>query len=515
LGDRAEGVPVKKASIAGATVLALVIAAVISLPTFVDLGRFKSIYLPLIEETLQRRVDLDEVRLSLVPKPSIRLSNLNISANSTSPAESFFTAQEVQLRLKLWPLLSGRFEITEFVLDKPVFTLQKASKRSSSSSNLADKQIPANSGAESNKLGPKPKLPDSAAIILTIPHRLRINDGRLDIVTEGRPPVHIREIELSTDKFSSDRPFPYRASFNYPGLKTVTLAGQLEYQDQLSKLILKDNRLTLQNLTLPLEGSISNLNTGPRFDLVLADDDVDATQVMQILELFGLAPGETEIFGPMGLRIAVSGPGSNLMTQIQSEFKNVRLYDKRAIKGNLNGAVTLRLGTGGGSEPTKQLQGNGKLSAHEGELTNVDLIRKIQRATGAIGFSEKQRREATTFKTLDTEFTLSNGVVDFSRIYLVNPQLELKGGGTMTLARQALNIGIDATLSPQASGKAIRGRTSQLFKNQRGRLVVPLTVTGNAQNPAVDLDSGKLARRGAPTSMETSLATSFRQLFRR
>jgi len=506
---------VKKALIAGATVLALVIAAVISLPTFVDLGRFKSIYLPLIEESLQRRVDLDEVRLSLVPRPSIRLSNLNISADSTSPAESFFTAQEVQLCLKLWPLLSGRFVITEFVLNKPVFTLQKASKRSASSSVLADRQIPANSRAESNKLVPKPKQPDSPAIALTIPRRLRIKDGQLNIITAEPTPVRIHGIELFMEEFSSEGPFPYRATFNYPGLKTVTLAGQLDYQDVETKLVLNDNHLTVRNLTLPLHGSISNLATGPRFNLVLADENVDAGTVMQILAVFGLAPAEIDISGPMSLRIGVSGPASNLMTQIQSEFKNVRLYGKRAIQGNLNGAVTLRLGAGDGSEPTKQLQGSGKLSAREGELTNVDLIRKIQRATGAIGFSDKQRREATTFRTLDTEFTLSNGVVDFSRIYLVNPQLELKGGGTMTLARQALNIGIDATLSPQASGKASRGRTSQLFKNQRGQLVVPLTVTGNAQNPAVDLDSGKLARRGAPRSMENSLATFFRQLFRR
>jgi AsmA protein len=505
----------KKALIAGATVLALAIAAVISLPMFVDLGRFKSTYLPLIEETLQRRVDLDEVRLSLVPRPSIRLSNLNISANSTSPAESFFTAQEVQLRLKLWPLLSGRFEITEFVLDKPVFTLQKASKRSASSSVLADKQIPANSGAESNKLGPKPKQPDSAAITLTIPRRLQIKNGQLNIITAEPTPVRIHGIELLMEEFSSERPFPYRATFNYPGLKTVTLTGQLDYQDEQTKLILNDNRLTVQNLTLPLEGSISNLTTAPRFNLVLADDDVDARPVMQILAVLGLAPTDTEISGPMGLRIAVSGPSTNLMTQIQGQFKNVRLYGERAIKGNLNGVVSLRLGSGGGSELIKQLQGNGKLSAHEGELTNVDLIKKIQRAAGAIGFSAQQRREATTFKTLDTEFSLSDGVVDFKRIYLVNPQLELKGGGTMTLAPQALNIGMDATLSPQASSKASRGRTSQLFKNQRGQLVVPLTVTGNAQNPAVDLDSGKLAQRGATRSMERSLGTIFRQLFRR
>ena len=318
--------------------------------------------------------------------------------------------------------------------------------------------------------------------------------------------MRIHEIEFFMEEFSSEGPFPYRASFNYPGLKTVTLTA---------KLILKNNRLTLQNLTLPLEGSISNLNTGPRFDLILADDDVDAGPVMQILALFGLAPTETEISGPMGLRISVSGPSNNLMTRIHGQFKNVKLYGEGAIKGNLNGAVSLRLGSGAGSELINQVQGDGKLSAREGELTNVDLIKKIQRATGAIGFSAQQRREATTFKTLDTEFILSDGVVEFKRIYLVNPQVELRGGGTLTLARQALNIGMDATLSPQASSKASRGRTSQLFKNQRGQLVVPLTVTGNAQNPTVDLDSGKLAQRGATRSMEKSLGTFFRQLFRR
>jgi polyhydroxyalkanoate synthesis regulator phasin len=506
---------VKKALIAGGAVLAVLIAIVIGLPMFVDLGQFKSTYLPLVEETLQRRVDLDEVHLSLLPTPSIKLSKLKISATPTFPAANFFTAQEVQLRLKLWPLLRGRFEITEFVLDKPVFTLRKKSKLGSSYTVPAEKQVPVNTGAESNNLGPKPQQPDSAATALTIPRRLRIKDGQLDIITARPTPVRIHGIDFSMEEFSSERPFPYRATFNYPGLKTVTLTGLLDYQDEQTKLILNGNRLTVQNLTLPLEGSISNLASTPRVNLVLADENVDARAVMQILAVLGLAPAEIDISGPMGLRIAVSGPSNNLMTQIQSEFKNVRFSGERAIRGNLNGAVSLRLSAGGGSELIKQLQGDGKLSAREGELTNVDLIKKIQRATGALGFSEQQRREATTFKTLDTEFTLNNGVVDFARIYLLNPQLELNGGGTMTLAHQALNIGMDATLSSQASNKAGRGRTSQVFKNQRGQLVVPLTVTGHAQNPAVDLDSRKLARRGATRSMEKTLATFFRQLLRR
>jgi uncharacterized protein involved in outer membrane biogenesis len=503
---------VKKTLIAGATVVALLIAAVIALPTFVDLGRFKSVYLPRLEETLQRRVDLGEARLTLLPRPSIKVSQLKISAGLSLSAEDFFTAQELQLRLKLWPLLRGRFEIIELVVEKPVLTLQTTSAPRPSYTDLTGKKSPP---AESNTMRPAPKQPGSDAVGLTIPRRLRIKDGQLRIITERRTPVRIHDIQVSIEDFSSERPFPYRATFNYPGLKTVTLTGQLDYQHEQTKLILNDNRLTVQNLTLPLEGRISNLASVPRFGLVVADEDIDARPVTQIFAVLGLAPTDTEISGPIGLRIAVTGPSNNLMTEIQGQFKNVELYGKRGIKGNLNGAILLRLKSAGGADLIKQLQGNGKLSAREGELTHVDLIKKVQRATGAIGFSEHQRREATTFRTLDTEFTLGNGVVDFQRIYLANPHLELNGGGTMTLGRQALNIGMDATLSPQASSKASRGRASRLFKNPRGQLVVPLTVTGLAENPAVDLDSGKLARRGATRSMERSLGTFFRQLFRR
>jgi uncharacterized protein involved in outer membrane biogenesis len=505
----------KRVLITGATVLACLLAAVLVLPAFVDLGRFKSTYLPLVEETLQRRIDVGEVRLTLLPTPSIKLSELKLSGTPAFPADSFFAAKEVQLRLKFWPLLRGRFEITEFVLEKPVFTLQKQIASSSGEADLAGKKMPPTARHPIKKSPATTKQQDSAGIALLIPDRLRVNDGQLNIVTAGRTPVRIHGISLAMEEFSSEKPFPYRATFDYPGLKTVTLTGQLDYQEEQALLTLKDNRLTVQNLSLPLEGNISNLASAPRFDLLLADENVDARPVMQILAVFGLAPRETEISGPMALWIAVSGPSNNLLTQIRGQFKNVKLYGKGAIKGNLDGAVSLRLPVGGGSDVIQQLRGNGKLSAREGELTNADLIKKIQRATSVIGFSQHQRREATTFKTLETEFTLGNGVVDFKRIYMVNPQLELNGGGTMTLGRQALNIGMDATLSPQASTKASRGRTGEFFKNQRGQLVVPLTVTGHAENPAVNIDSAKLAQRGATRSMEKNLGTFFRQLFRR
>jgi hypothetical protein len=144
----------------------------------------------------------------------------------------------------------------------------------------------------------------------------------------------------------------------------------------------------------------------------------------------------------------------------------------------------------------------------------VDLVKKIQRVTGMIGLSKDERREATTFKTLEADFILGGGYAEFTRLYLVNPQIEVNGNGTMTLEQPALDIAITAALSPQASGRAGRRRTTDFLKDKEGRIVVPLKVTGPVENPAVNLNSEKLVETGLPRQVEKGFGSFFKQLFR-
>src|SRR5439155_25694476 len=115
----------KKVLWIGLGFVVFLIAVIFMVPAFVDLGIFKRTYLPIIEEALHRRVDVGEVRLSLILTPSIRLSSLKVSDSPAFPDNTFFAAQQLQLRLKLWPLLRGHLEVTEFVLEKPVINLLK------------------------------------------------------------------------------------------------------------------------------------------------------------------------------------------------------------------------------------------------------------------------------------------------------------------------------------------------------------------------------------------------------
>jgi uncharacterized protein involved in outer membrane biogenesis len=503
---------IKKTAWIGLGVLGSLLALILVVPHFVDLGLFKRTYLPLLEDTLNRHIDVGQVHLSLIPTPSIRLSRLKVSDSAAFADNTFFTAEQVQLKLRFWPLLRGRFEVTELVLEQPIFNLLKQADGSFNYSDIGSKKTPANNRREVRKKTDGAKSLD-APPPLALPNRVRIKDGQLNLITKGLTPVNIKGIDLSLQEFSDKGPFPFRAAFNYPGLKTVALEGELNYQEEKALLELKNNRLKIQDLTFPVQGSVSNLSTTPRVNLYLAADNVDAKPIFQILSVFGLAPRDTEISGPMGLNMTVTGPSNALVTQVRGRFRDVKVYGKRAVKGTLNGEVNIRLLLGGGAI-ARRLQGNGKLVARDGELTNVDLIKKIQRVTGMIGLSKDERREATTFQTMEAEFVVGGGNADFSRLYLINPQMEVDGSGTMTIEQPTLNMALSAKLSPQASARAGRGRAASFLKDNQGRIVVPLRVTGPVENPAVNVNSEKLAATALPRNVEKGFGSFFKDLFR-
>ena len=504
-----------KAAAIGAGLVALLITALVVVPTFVDLGVFKRTYLPLVEDTFHRNIDVDNVRLTLLPTPSIRLSNLKVSNSPELPQNTLFNARQVELRLKLWPLLRGRFEVTEFVLEQPVINLLKRADGTINYSAIAGTKIPAakRQDMRRNSGVTKPEAP--SAIPLLVPRRLRVKNGQVNLETAGKRPLRISGIDMSLQDFSNEQPFPYRASFKFPGLKTISLEGQLDYQEAQAMLKLRDTRLKVHDLVLPLEGTVSSLSTSPHLNLALASDHVNALPVFEILSVFGLAPRDIKVSGDIGLRMTLAGPSNALVTQVQGRFQNVEIHDKRSLRGNLSGDMSIRLPLGSGSALVQLVRGEGRLIARDGELTNVNLIKKIERVTGLMGFSRDERRETTSFKTLEAECTLRNGLADFKHIHLVNPQMEVTGGGTMTLDRPDLNLAIEAKLSAQASARAGRGRATTFFKDDHGRIVVPLKITGPVRNPSVSLDNEKMAQRGVTRSLEKSLGSFFKQLFRR
>jgi AsmA protein len=483
------------------------------LPPFINLGYYKARYLPLVEEALQRKVDVEEVRLRIVPSPAIRLTALKVSDNPAFSKEPFFTAKQVRLKLKFWPLLKGQFLIDEFVVEKPVVNLLK---QPDGTFNFADLGKKKGAGAEKRtdkESGQKSREPVKLSEL--IPALVRIEDGDVTLQTKGQKPLRVQGIDLSLRDFATARPFPYRIALKLPGLKPISLEGHLQYDESRAALHLKENHLKIEDVDFAVTGSVTDLTAVPRVNLSLANGSFDTKPIIQALSESGLTPKQLEISGPMGFKASLAGPSNALTAKINAELKGLKVNDKRAFQGTVIGHVTLALTLGGEAPPARALVGNGQLTAKDGALTNVDLISKVQTITGLIGLPADQRSGATTFKTLEAEFTVGGGTAEFKRLFLNGPVMEALGGGKMALESTALDIALDVALSAEASARTGSGNAATFFKDERGRTVVPLKMTGPVKSPSVKPDAEKLARKGFGRFLEQKKGELFERFFKR
>lgn len=498
--------------IASASVV-FIVAGLIAAPHFIDLALFKSAYLPVIEESLHRRVDVSEVHLRLLPTPSLRLLNLRVFDRSAVASERiFFSAEQVRLRLRLRPLLKGRFEASELVLERPIFNLIKEADGRFNYADIANQRAAGRPTGPAKRPAEPPRL-QSTAVPWLFPASVTIRDGQVHLISNGEPPITLRGVDLTLRNAAVGIPFPFRAAFEYPGLKNVSWSGEMIYHEDKAILDLRNNRIKLHDLTLPVEGNISNVATAPRWNLRVNEENLEARPVFQILAAFGLAPRETELSGPLSLAVSLSGPATQWFAHVHAWFKDVKVDGKRTFRGTVRGEIAIRLPAGAGPA-SKRLEGNGWLTARGGQLTHADLVRRIERVTAMMGLSKEERRQAITFDVMDAHFTLARGAADFSRLYLVNTQMEVTGAGTMTIDRPVLDLALRTTLSERASSRAGRSRRTSFLKDPQGRLMVPLKVAGPAENPSVELHSSRLADARIPEAEEKRFSSFFRQLFR-
>ncbi len=115
----------KKALIGIAVVLVLLVGAALVIPQFIDLNDYRSEISEQAHAATGRTLTIGgDIHLSLLPSLELAVSDVAFAnAPGAEPAE-MATLTELQLKLKLFPLLSGAIEIDKFVLVDPVINLQ-------------------------------------------------------------------------------------------------------------------------------------------------------------------------------------------------------------------------------------------------------------------------------------------------------------------------------------------------------------------------------------------------------
>jgi AsmA protein len=157
-------------------VMLLFIILIVTLPFLIDLNRYQDRYRPLIEEALNRKVELKDIRLTLWPRIGARIGGFIVQDDPAFRTGPFASLSSLDVGVKLLPLLSGRVDVEEITLRDPVITVLKNTEGQVNVSTL---------GANPQATSPKPEVPAQPAgsplqaLALFAVDRVSIEGGKL------------------------------------------------------------------------------------------------------------------------------------------------------------------------------------------------------------------------------------------------------------------------------------------------------------------------------------------------
>jgi uncharacterized protein involved in outer membrane biogenesis len=109
-----------------AALVIVVVAAAVALPYFVDAPRIQSYIAASASQALGRPVRFSSLSLRVLPLPAVQLHELEVAEDPTFGPGPFLKLDTGEVRLRLWPLLTGRVELGDIVLRKPFVTVIQA-----------------------------------------------------------------------------------------------------------------------------------------------------------------------------------------------------------------------------------------------------------------------------------------------------------------------------------------------------------------------------------------------------
>ncbi len=200
----------------GSIVAFLAICAVIFVATF-NVNRYRGTIQTQLEQHLARKVTLGDMHLKLFP-PSFTVQDLSIADDPAFAADKPFVAtQQLNVSVKLFPLLKGDVEINSLELQRPTVELIKNEQGVWNVSSIG----------QTSPATPPSSAGSSYQVSLA---KLAITDGQVALtdLQAKKPRAVYDHIDASLLDFASNSPFSFDVAAHLPGAGTqqVRLQGQ-------------------------------------------------------------------------------------------------------------------------------------------------------------------------------------------------------------------------------------------------------------------------------------------------
>jgi AsmA protein len=258
----------------------LAAAAIVALPWLLDTPAVQAQVAQAVSHALGRPVRFASLSVSALPVPTVRLKDLRVAEDPAFGTDSFVTVGEGRVRVRLWPLLSGRVELADLTLMGPRIALVKDA---AGRLNIASLGVPAHSPPGPRSGGARSSSGASTGAVLL--SSLRIVDGSVEYqaLGEPRPMFSLRQINVTVTQRAPAEP--------------MRLSGEAIAEPGSVRLRTTDARIS------------------PAGSRLLGDTALRATVTMEAADVapigaaFMLSPA---VSGPMTGRIDVTGTPARL-----------------------------------------------------------------------------------------------------------------------------------------------------------------------------------------------------------
>ena len=258
----------KWTAIIAAGLIVTIIVALLLIPMFVDVARFK----PLIEERVSKAVGRpfsvgDDLRLALFPRAALTLTDLRMGNPVDFSEKEFLSIKSVEVRVKLWPMIFRDIQVQRFILIEPQIVLVKNTQ------GRGNWEMPRKPAAPSP--GPVPpdkkggfELPVEALAV----GDFAINNGTLvwiDHTTGLRKQV--TDINFRIKDVTLDQPLKFALAARLDGraLALQGAIGPIGRQIGLGTVPLDISLTALDEIKMKLKGWVKDPMTAPQVELAI------------------------------------------------------------------------------------------------------------------------------------------------------------------------------------------------------------------------------------------------------
>lgn len=490
----------------------LLVGTVLSLPFLVDLNKYQDQYKPIVEEALNRKVQLQDIRLTIWPRIGATVAGFAVMDDPSFGSGPFASLSSLDVGVKLMPLLSGQVEVEEVTLRNPVITVIKNKNGVLNASTIGRK------GAAVPEAPSKAPIPSAEGplkiLALLAVDRVSVDGGKLTYRDQSVAKtteyvlqdleVLLRDVRLGQTPnlhFASlVQPYnmPIKLDGTFGPLKDTMDVEAINFQLSVGKTDFTitgkavDHNATV-NVSSPVINT-ANLPIALPFkkpveikNLQLAAEVKGQEAKLNTLS-FGLFDGEVK--GNGTLVAGSNTPPFNGGVTIKGVQLGPALSTVAETPVSVSGTAGAELSVQGRGfsmpDLTKALQGTGHMAVKDGKIQGVNILQEVVSALKVAGISIGDPK-ATVFSTIETDLAIKQGVIKLQNLLMDSHDFQATGGGTIGFDQQ-LNLLVNLNLSQEVSQKLSGASPVVKIAMKEGRLSLPLAITGTAQAPSYGVD---------------------------